>query len=31
MLSCAVSSWLSALAVLLLLRKQHREQAMYKK
>jgi EmrB/QacA subfamily drug resistance transporter len=31
MLSCAVSSWLGALAVLLLLRKQRREQAMGKK
>jgi hypothetical protein len=31
MLSCAVSSWLGALAVLVLLRKQRREQAMSKK
>ena len=31
MLSCAVSSWLGALAVLVLLRKQHREKAMLKK
>jgi hypothetical protein len=31
MLSCAVSSWLGALAVLVLLRKQHRDEAMDKK
>ena len=31
MLSCAVSSWLGALAVLVLLRKQHRDKAMDKK
>jgi EmrB/QacA subfamily drug resistance transporter len=31
MLSCAVSSWLGALAVLVLLRKQHRDKAMDKR